>query len=109
MGRGYLNFSRLYTMHQCAAFFVARAKSNMNYRRVYWAPVDRTTGLFCDQTIALNGHYASKDYLEHLRRIKFKDPLTGKVLVFLTNNMTLQALTIKALYKNRWQVKSFFK
>jgi IS4 transposase len=109
MDRGYLDFSRLYTMHQCAAFFVTRAKSNMNSRRVYSAPVDKTTGLVCDQTIALNGHYASKDYPEHLRRIKFKDPQTGKVLVFLTNNMTLPALTITALYKNRWQVELFFK
>ena len=81
----------------------------MNARRVYSAPVDRTTGLVCDQTIALNGHYASKDHPEHLRRIKFKDPQTGKVLVFLTNNMTLPALTITALYKNRWQVELFFK
>jgi IS4 transposase len=109
MDRGYLDFSRLYTMHQCAAFFVTRAKSNMNARRVYSAPVDRTTGLVCDQTIALNGHCTSKDYPEHLRRIKFKDPQTGKVLVFLTNNMTLPALTITALYKNRWQVELFFK
>ena len=109
MDRGYLDFSRLYTMHQCAAFFVTRAKSNMNSRRVYSAPVDKTTGLVCDQTIALNGHYASKDYTERLRRIKFKDPQTGKVLVFLTNNMTLPALTITALYKNRWQVELFFK
>lgn len=109
MDRGYLDFSRLYTMHQCAAFFVTRAKSNMNARRVYSAPVDRTTGLVCDQTIALNGQYASKDYPEHLRRIKFKDPQTGTVLVFLTNNMTLPALTITALYKNRWQVELFFK
>ncbi len=109
MDRGYLDFSRLYTVHQCAAFFVTRAKSNMNARRVYSAPVDRTTGLVCDQTIALNGQYASKDYPEHLRRIKFKDPQTGKVLVFLTNNMTLPALTITALYKNRWQVELFFK
>lgn len=109
MDRGYLDFSRLYTMHQCAAFFVTRAKSNMNARRVYSALVDRTTGLVCDQTIALNGQYASKDYPEHLRRIKFKDPQTGKVLVFLTNNMTLPALTITALYKNRWQVELFFK
>ena len=81
----------------------------MNARRVYSAPVDRTTGLVCDQTIALNGHFASKDYPVHLRRIKFKDPQTGKVLVFLTNNMTLPALTITALYKNRWQVELFFK
>jgi hypothetical protein len=109
MDKGYLDFSRLYTMHQCAAFFVTRAKSNMNSRRVYSAPVDKTTGLVCDQTNALDGHYASKDYPEDLRSIKFKDPQTGKVLVFLTNNMTLPALTITAMYKNRWQVELIFK
>lgn len=109
MDRGYLDFSRLNTMHQSAAFFVTRAKSNMNARRVYSAPVDRTTGLVCDQTIALNGHYASQDYPAHLRRIKLNDPSSGKTLVFLTNNMTLPALTIAALYKNRWQVELFFK
>jgi IS4 transposase len=109
MDRGYLDFSRLYTLHQSAAFFVTRAKSNMNARRVYSAPVDRTTGLVCDQTIALNGHYAGQDYPAHLRRIKLNDPSSGKTLVFLTNNMTLPALTIAALYKNRWQVELFFK
>jgi len=109
MDRGYLDFSRLYALHQSAAFFVTRAKSNMNARRVYSAPVDRTTGLVCDQTIALNGHYASQDYPAHLRRIKLNDPSSGKTLVFLTNNMTLPALTITALYKNRWQVELFFK
>jgi Domain of unknown function (DUF4372)/Transposase DDE domain len=107
--RGYLDFSRLYTLHQSAAFFVTRAKRNMNARRVYSAPVDRTTGLVCDQTIALNGHYAGKNYPAHLRRIKFNDPGSGKPLIFLTNNMTLPALTIAALYKNRWQVELFFK
>jgi hypothetical protein len=109
MDRGYLDFARLFAMHQSAAFFVTRAKSNMNARRVYTAPVDRTTGLVCDQTIALNGHYASQDYPAHLRRIKLNDPSSGKTLVFLTNNMTLPALTIAALYKNRWQVELFFK
>jgi transposase len=109
MDRGYLDFARLYAMHQSAAFFVTRAKSNMNARRVYSAPVDKSTGLVCDQTIALNGHYAAKDYPTHLRRIKFKDPESGKTLVFLTNNTGLPALTIAALYKNRWQVELFFK
>lgn len=109
MDRGYLDFARLYTMHQSAAFFVTRAKSNMNARRVYSAPVDRTTGIVCDQTIALNGYTSAKDYPEHLRRIKFNDPDSGKTLVFLTNNTGLPALTIAALYKNRWQVELFFK
>ena len=109
MDRGYLDFARLFAMHQSAAFFVTRAKSNMNARRVYSAPVDRTTGLVCDQTITLNGYVSAKDYPEHLRRIKFKDPESGKTLVFLTNNTSLPALTIAALYKNRWQVELFFK
>ncbi len=109
MDRGYLDFARLYLVHQSGAFFVTRAKSNMDARRVYSAPNDRETGVICDQTIALNGYYVSKDYPEHLRRIKFKDPESGKMLIFLTNNTTLPPLTIAALYKNRWQVELFFK
>jgi hypothetical protein len=109
MDRGYLDFARLYKMHQAGAFFVTRAKTNMNARRVYSASTDRTTGVVCDQAIALNGFYASQDYPEHLRRIRFKDPETDKTLIFLTNNTTLPALTIAALYKNRWQVELFFK
>ena len=109
MDRGYLDFARLHKLHQTGAFFVTRAKRGMNARRVYSAPVDRTSGIICDQRIALNGYYVSKDYPEHLRRIRFKDPQTGKTLVFLTNNMTLPALSIAALYKSRWQVELFFK
>ena len=109
MDRGYLDFSRLYKMPQAGAFFVTRAKSNMNTRRVYSAPSDKNAGVMCDQTIALNGYYVSQDYPEHLRRIKFKDPASGKNLIFLTNNTTLPPLTIAALYKNRWQVELFFK
>jgi hypothetical protein len=109
MDRGYLDFSRLYKMQQAGAFFVTRAKSNMNARRVYSAPSDKGAGVMCDQTIALNGYYVSQDYPEHLRRIKFKDPASGKNLIFLTNNTTLPPLTIAALYKNRWQVELFFK
>lgn len=109
MDRGYLDFSRLYKMHQAGAFFVTRAKSNMNARRVYSAHSDKNAGVMCDQTIALNGYYVSQDYPEHLRRIKFKDPASGKNLIFLTNNTTLPPLTIAALYKNRWQVELFFK
>ena len=104
MDRGYLDFSRLYLLHQAGAFFVTRAKSNMNARRVYSAPTDRETGVICDHTVALNGYYASRDYPEYLRRIRFKDPESGKRLIFLTNNTTLPAQTIAALYKNRWQV-----
>lgn len=109
MDRGYLDFARLYVIHQTGAFFVTRAKSNMNARRVCSAPNDRDSGVICDQTIALNGYYASRDYPEHLRRIRFKDPASGKSLIFLTNNTTLLPLTIAALYKNRWQVELFFK
>jgi transposase len=109
MDRGYVDFSRLYKMHQAGAFFVTRAKSNMNARRVYSTKTDRSTGVVCDQLIAMNGYYVAKDYPEHLRRVRFKDPETGKNLIFLTNNTTLPALTIAALYKNRWQVELFFK
>ena len=81
----------------------------MNSRRVYSAKVDRSSGLVCDQSIALNGHYISQDYPEHLRHIRFKDPTTKQTLVFLTNNTALPPLTIVALYKSRWQVELFFK
>ena len=108
MDRGYLDFSRLHMMHQAQSFFVTRAKSNTLLRRVYSAPVDRSAGIICDQTIALTGTTSSKDYPEHLRRIRFKDPKTSKTLVFLTNNFVLSAATICALYKARWQVELFF-
>jgi len=94
---------------EAGAFFVTRAKRGMNARRVYSSITDRTTGVICDQRIALNGFYASKGYPEHLRLVKFKDPVSGKTLVFLTNNVTLLPLTIVALYKSRWQVELFFK
>ena len=109
MDRGYLDFARLYLMHQALAFFVTRAKSNTRLRRIYSAPVDRSTGIICDQTVALTGTTSRKDYPEHLRRIRFKDPETGKTLNFLTNNFALPATTICALYKSRWQVELFFK
>ena len=109
MDRGYLDFARLYNMHQAGAFFVTRTKRGMDARRVYSAPTQRDTGVICDQSIAMNGFYIAKDYPELLRRIRFKDPETGKTLVFLTNNTMLPALTIAALYKNRWQVELFFK
>ena len=109
MDRGYLDFARLYLMHQTHAFFVTRTKSNTKFRRVYSAPVERSTGIICDQTIMLTGVISRKDYPEHLRRIRFKDPDTGKTLVFLTNNFAFPAATICALYKRRWQVELFFK
>ena len=109
MDRGYLDFERLYALDQARGFFVTRAKRNLDARRLYSAPVDRSTGVSSDHTIALNGFYAAKHYPAHLRRIRYRDPVTGKVLVFLTNQFALPALTICALYKCRWQVELFFK
>jgi len=109
MDRGYLDFVRLYAMHQAGAFFVTRAKEGMDARRVYSHPVDRASGIICDQRIMLNGYYSARNYPEHLRRIRFKDPETGRTLVFLTNNTALLPLTIATLYKNRWCVELFFK
>ena len=109
MDRGYLDFGRLYKMHQGGAFFVTRAKRNLNARRIYSAAKVRSAGVICDQTITMNGFYTAQDYPEHLRRIRFRDPETGKTLIFLTNNTVLPALTIAALYKQRWQVELFFK
>jgi transposase len=109
MDRGYVDFARLHAMHQAGAFFVTRAKSNLKAHRRYSATTDRATGIICDQTIALDGYYAKQHYPERLRRIRFRDAETGKMLVFLTNNFDLPALTIAALYKNRWQVELFFK
>jgi hypothetical protein len=109
MDRAYLDFERLYVLHQAKSFFVTRAKSNLDARRLYSASTDRTTGVICDQTIALNGFYSRRHYPAHLRRIRFKDEESGKTLLFLTNHRTLPALTICALYKSRWQIELFFK
>lgn len=109
MDRGYVDFTRLYAMHQAGAFFVTRAKQGMDARRLYSSPTQRSTGVICDQRVMLNGFYSAKAYPEHLRRVRFKDPESGKTLVFLTNNTVLPALTIAALYKGRWQVELFFK
>ena len=109
MDRGYVDFRRLHAFHVAHAFFVTRTKSNMKYHRVYSRFVEKSKGILADQTIALDGFYTSKDYPEHLRRISFRDPDTGKRLVFMTNNFTLPAETVAALYKKRWQVELFFK
>jgi hypothetical protein len=109
MDRGYLDFVRLYAIDQAGAFFVTRAKENMDARRVYSHPADRASGIICDQRVMLNGFYSAENYPDHLRRIRFHDPETGKTLVFLTNNTTLPAITIAALYKSRWQIELFFK
>jgi hypothetical protein len=109
MDRGYLDFRRLFAMHQAGAFFVTCAKSDMDARRVYSDVADRNRGVICDQRVMFNGRSTSKKYPEQIRRIRFKDLESGKTLVFLTNNTALPALTIAALYKSRWQVESFFK
>ena len=109
MDRGYVDFRRLHRLHLAGAFFVTRAKSNLKAHRVYSAQTDRSTGVVCDQTIALDGFYTRQDYPTHLRRVRFNDPETGKSLVFLTNQTILPAVTICALYKSRWQVELFFK
>jgi len=109
MDRAYLDFERLYTMHQCSAFFVTRTKSNTAIRRIYSNPIDKSTGLRCDQTVALTGFYSKKAYPEKLRLVKFFDAETGKRLSFLTNHFSLPALTIAELYRYRWQVELFFK
>jgi hypothetical protein len=109
MDRGYLDFERLHRLHEAGSFFVTRAKSNLKAQRRYSRPVDRSTGLICDQIIVLTGFYSRQDFDTPLRRIKFKDPTTGKQLVFLTNNFTLPAITIADLYRCRWQVELFFK
>ena len=113
MDRGYLDYARLYRIHLAGAFFVTRAKRNLDASRIYSEQVDKQTGIVADQSIALNGYESRKDYPSHLRRIRFHDPETGKDLVFLTNQFTLPAttilpaLTIAALYKSRWQVELF--
>jgi len=109
MDRGYIDFERLHRLHDAGSFFVTRAKSNLKAVRRYSHPIDRSTGLICDQTIVLTGFYSRQDFDTPLRRIKFKDPETDKRLVFLTNNFALPATTICALYKCRWQVELFFK
>lgn len=109
MDRGYLDFSRLYSLKQAGAFFVTRAKRGFRFKRRYSHPVDKSTGVLCDQTVVLTGFYAAKDYPEPLRRIAYFDSETGKRFVFLTNNFELPALTIARLYKLRWQVELFFK
>jgi len=109
MDRAYVDFARLYRLHQRLAFFVTRARSNFRFRRLYSHRVDKFTGLVCDQTIVLKSFYPSKYYPEKLRRIRYVDPKTEQRLVFLTNNFTLPALTIAQLYKCRWQVELFFK
>ena len=109
MDRAYVDFQRLYRIQVAGGFFVTRAKRNLDARRIYSSPVDRDTGIVCDQIIALNGYQSQNRYPDYLRRIRFKDPNTRKTLVFLTNHFDLPPLTICALYKARWHVELFFK
>jgi hypothetical protein len=109
MDRGYLDFGRLYTIHQSSAFFITRAKRNFDFQRLYSLPVDKTTGVQADQIITLQGFYAQKDYPKKLRRIRYFDAPNNKRFVFLSNNFTLPALTIAQLYHCRWQIELFFK
>jgi hypothetical protein len=109
MDKAYLDFERLYSLHQNAAFFVTRAKTNARLKRLYSSPVDKSTGLRCDQIVALTGFYTKKAYPDKLRRIKYYDSENDLKLVFLTNHSTLSAKTIAALYQNHWQIELFFK
>jgi IS4 transposase len=109
MDRGYLDFARWHRLHQCGAFFVTRARQNFRCARRYSRPVDKTTGLRFDQTVVLTGLMVQHDYPDPLRRIGYRDPLTGKSLAFLTNNFNVPALTIAQLYQGRWQIDLFFK
>jgi Transposase DDE domain/Domain of unknown function (DUF4372) len=109
MDRGYLDFARLHRIQQHSAFFVTRSKKNSRFQRRYSRAVDKRTGLRFDQTVVLYGFYALRDYPEALRRIGYRDPQTGKALVFLTNNFTVPALAIARLYQCRWQIELFFK
>src|SRR4030043_626721 len=107
--RGYLDFDRLYTIHQASAFFVTRTKSNFRFRRLYSLPLDKSVGIQCDQIIVLEGFYSHKAYPDKLRRIRYFDTNLNKRLIFLTNNFTLPALTIAQLFQCRWQIEIFFK
>jgi len=109
MDRGFLDFERLHRFHLAQSFFITRGKSNLRVQRRYSHPVDRSTGLICDQTVMLSGFYSRQNFATPLRRIRFKDPQTAKTLIFLTNNFSLPALTITELYRCRWQVELFFK
>ena len=109
MDRAYVDFLRLYTLTQCLAYFIIRAKSNLQFRRIYSYHIDRSTGLKCDQTIVLTGFNSAKEYPQRLRRVRYFDQDTELDLGFLTNNFTLPTLTIVQLYKCRWKVELFFK
>jgi hypothetical protein len=109
MDRGYVDYKRLYSIHCCNAFFITRAKDNMNCRRVKSYPSDKTGGVLYDQSVLLNNYYAAQDYPKKIRRIKFHDQQSGKTFIFLTNNFDLKATEVAQLYKHRWKIELFFK
>ena len=109
MDRAYLDFQRLYQLHQCSAIFVTRSKTNTGLRRLYSHKIDKSTGVRCDQTVVLTGYYSKKDYPEKLRRIKYFDADKGRSFIFLTNQFTLPPIIIAELYRYRWRVEIFFK
>jgi len=109
MDRGYLDFERLHKIQREKAYFVIRAKSNLKFHRIYSHPIERDSGLICDQTIVLDNYYSSLGYPDKLRRVKYYDRENGQRLTFLTNNFEIPALTIAAIYKCRWQIELFFK
>ena len=109
MDRAYVDFRRLFRLHQAGASFVTRAKKNLAWHRVYSLPKDREHGIQADQLIALDGKRTRRAYPLHLRRVRYRDPDSGKRLVFLTNRRDLPASTVCALYKQRWQVELFFR
>jgi hypothetical protein len=109
MDRGYVDYKRLYKIDCCEAFYITRAKDNMNCRRVKSYPCDKPGGVLCDQSVLLNNYYAARDYPKKIRRIKFYDPDSGKTFIFLTNNFHLKATEVAQLYKHRWKIELFFK
>jgi len=109
MDKGYIDYERLYGLTTACAFFVTRLKDNAQYRVVESPPVDKSTGLLCDQIIRMTGVTAAQDYPANLRRVKYRDPDTQEVYEFLTNNLELLAVVITQLYQQRWQVELFFK
>ena len=109
MDRAYLDFTRLYSLTQFYAFFVTRAKTNLQFRRLYSHPIDKSIGLKCDQTIVLTGINSAKEYPDKLRRTRYYDAETDKILTFLSNNFIIPALTIAQFYRCRWQIELFFR
>lgn len=107
--RGYIDYTRLFKITLLSAYFVVRAKSNLQFKRIYSLKVDKSTGVQSDQIGKLTGFYVSKDYPDKLRKVKYHDSEMNRTFVFLTNNTLLTAQEVALLYKNRWQVELFFK